>query len=142
MTSPLSDMATVAIHRPFADCFAFLSSPHRLLSWSRGITDARVVEPDSIVGPFKGHAEYWARIDADAARGSILYHLGPDRAALVPRIMIQIVDGAHLGLGPGTCLVSMMAWRSAETDDADWQRLVEAHAGEVAHIKELIEAGA
>lgn len=140
MNQPLSDMATVAIDRPFAACFAFLADPHKLGAWAKGIEQPRVVEPDSVVGRYYGGEECWARIEADAQRGSIRYHLGADPSTLVPRIMIQVVAGGLLGRSRETCLVSMMAWRTAAMDDRAWKRLVSGHAAEITLIKQLIEA--
>ena len=48
--------------------------------------------------------------------------------------------GEYLDGGADTCVVSMLAWRSAAWDDTRWQALVEAHEAEILQLKDLIEA--
>jgi hypothetical protein len=121
--------------------FAFMSDPQAMDRWSFGtwktvLHEGGLVEGSSI---FDGSTT-WVKIDADKARGVIDYHLGKEREALTPRIMARVIPGDHLDLGAGTCVLTMIAWRTRNMPDERWKRLVASHEFEVFLLKSLIEA--
>ena len=120
---------------------AFLRAPENLASWAAGLGEA-TVHPDGLVeGAFpETKRPIWARIDADPGRFTICFHVGPDRDALVPRIMIRVVPGDDLDGDPRTCVVSLLAWRLETMDDARWEGLKSGHEREILVVKRLIEA--
>ena len=120
---------------------AFLASPERLSSWAVGMS-ATTVHPDgAIEGAFPGtNQPIWARIDADRGRATIHYHLGADRDSLVARIMVRVVPGIALGADPGSCVVSLIAWRLETMDHTRWEGLKAGHESEIREIKRLIES--
>ncbi len=120
---------------------AFLRAPENLASWAVGMGEARVHADGLVEGVFpETKRPIWARIDADMGRGTIHFHVGPDRDSLVPRIMVRVVPEDVLDGGPYTCVVSLIAWRQESMDDARWVGLKSGHEREVLTIKRLIEA--
>lgn len=136
-------ICSAAVDRPAADAMAFLQAPENLASWAVGLGEATVHPDGTVEGAFPETGEpIRARIDADPERGTILFHLGPDRGAMVSRIMIRVVPGDVLERDPGTCLISLIAWRQAGMDDARWAGLRSGHESEILELKRLIEASA
>ena len=119
---------------------AFLRAPENLASWAVGMGEARVHADGLVEGAFpETRRPIWARIDADMGRGTICYHVGPDRDSLVPRIMVRVVPGVVLDGETDTCVVSLVAWRQGSMDDARWAGLKSGHEREVLTLKRLIE---
>ena len=78
-------ICSAAVDRPAADAMAFLLAPENLASWAVGLGDAKIHPDGAVEGAFpETGAPIWALIDADPERGTILFHLGPDRDSLVP----------------------------------------------------------
>jgi hypothetical protein len=137
----LGHMATCHVKAPADAAFRYLADPKMLGRWSLGCWAADVCgEP----GLYRGHSlidgsPAWFRIEADAARRLIDFHVGaPDR--LQRRIFIRIVSGEELERAALTCLVSMHAWRTAAMTDERWQRLRVLHEAEIILIGGQIEA--
>ena len=119
---------------------AFLRAPENLASWAVGMGEVRVHADGLVEGAFpETKRPIWARIDADMGRGTICFHVGPDRDSLVPRIMVRVVPGDVLDGDSLTCVVSLIAWRQETMDDARWAGLKSGHEREVLTIKRLIE---
>lgn len=134
-------ICSVRVDRPAEDAMAFLQAPENLASWAVGLGEA-AVHPDGLVeGAFpETKRPIWARIDADPDRFTIRFHVGPDRDALVPRIMIRVVPGDDLDGDARTCVVSLVAWRLETMDDARWEGLKTGHEREILVVKRLIES--
>ena len=143
MDDGLAHICSARVDRPAADAMAFLQAPENLASWAKGMGEARVHHDGLVEGAFPDTKRpIWARIDADTNRSTICFHVGPDRGALVTRIMIRVVSGDILDSDPRTCVVSLIAWRQETMDDARWNRLESGHEREVKEIKRLIESSA
>lgn len=142
MSAGQSHIASVVVARPAGEVFAFMADPGKLDRWSFG-TRQTVISPDgTVVGTslFDG-AEAVVRIDADAARLAIDYHLGTGPAELAHRITARVVPGASLGLDAPASVLSLIAWRAQTMGDDRWRRLVASHELEVLLIKALLETG-
>ena len=134
-------ICSVAIACPAGDAMAFLQTPENLASWAVGMGEARVHSDGLIEGAFpETQRPIWARIDTDSDRGTISFHVGPDRNSLVSRIMVRVVPGDVLDGDTRTCVVSLIAWRLETMDDARWEGLKSGHEREILTIKRLIEA--
>ena len=134
-------ICSAAIDRSAAAAMSFLADPEKLSSWAVGMGETTVHPGGVIEGAFpETNQPIWARIDADPSRGTILYHLGSDPDALVPRIMVRVVPGSVLDSDPESCVVSLVAWRLASMDDARWEGLKSGHEREVHDLKRLIES--
>ena len=140
MDDGLAHICSVGVDRPACEAMAFLRTPENLASWAVGMGEARVHADGLVEGAFPAtERPIWARIDADMGRGTICFHVGPDRDSLVPRIMVRVVPGVVLDGEPDTCVVSLVAWRQGSMDDARWEGLKSGHEREVLTIKRLIE---
>lgn len=134
-------VCSVGIERPAPAAMAFLADPERLSSWAVGMGETTVHADGLIEGAFPETEEpIWARIDADLARSTIHYHLGPDPGSLAPRIMIRVVPGSVLEGDPRACVVSLIAWRQEGMDDARWEGLKSGHEREIREIRRLVES--
>ena len=141
MDDELAHICSVGVDRPAREAMAFLRAPENLASWAVGMGEARVHADGLVEGAFpETKRPIWARIDADMGRGTICFHVGPDRDSLVPRIMVRVVPGDVLDGDPHACVVSLVAWRQESMDDARWAGLRSGHEREVLTIKRLIEA--
>lgn len=142
MSDGQSHITSITIERTAAEVFDFMADPAKLHRWSFG-TWATEIAPDGLVtgsSIFDG-AKILVRIDADRRKLSIDYQLGSDAANLVPRILVRVVPGPHLGLDGEQCVLTFIAWRAAAMDDDRWRRLTASHEFEAVLIKNLIENG-
>jgi hypothetical protein len=133
-------MTSIAVDRPAAAAFAFVTDPEKLDRWSFGTWETEIA-PDGLIrgtSLFDGGVIY-VRIDPDAARGGVDYHIGADPARLIPRIVLRVVEGPHLGLPEDRSVISMLTWRGADMDDHRWRKLTATHEMEIVLLKSLIE---
>ncbi len=142
MTTPLppTHCASVVCRVPAALAFAFLADGLQLGQWAMGCWQAQPVG-DGIV---RGHSLFddqpsWVRPVADAARLTIVYHVGASADALNPRISAVVEPGAVVGQGEDCCRISLHASRSSAMDDDRWLRLVRCHEVEVLLIQARLE---
>lgn len=142
MSEALSHITSITVERSAAEVFDFMADPEKLHRWSFGTWATEIAADGLVTGTsiFDG-AKILVRIDADRQRLSIGYRLGSDPANLVPRILVRVVPGQHLGLGAEQCVLTFIAWRAAQMDGGRWRRLTAAHEFEVVLIKNLIENG-
>jgi hypothetical protein len=142
MSPGQSHIASIEVKRGAAQVFAFMADPAKLDRWSFGTWESEIAADGLVTGTsiFDG-AKIFVRIDADKERLSIDYRLGADPAKLMPRIIVRVVPGVNLGLDPGHCVLTFIAWRAAAMDDDRWRRLTASHDFEAVLIKNLIENG-
>jgi hypothetical protein len=141
MNNPDQDLCyTVTAHvgAPARVAFDYLADGEKVGDWALGALAAkRVGDSDLFVSEAHGIA---LRVDADAKRLVIDYHVGSNAKTLVMRIATRVIPGEAMGRGAGTCLVSMAAWRPKSFDDRRWSRLKAFHDAEIHLIREKIEA--
>jgi hypothetical protein len=137
-----SHIASILVNSKASDVFARLGDAGNLHRWSFGTWKIEMRDDGLIHGTslFDG-AGILVRIDRDAVRLIIDYHLGPDPQKLVPRIQLRMVPGSHVGLGDEQSVLTFIAWRSEAMDDDRWRRLTAAHEMEAVLVKSLIESG-
>ena len=122
------------------DALALLSTAAGLARWNLGLWQTQERGPGLLAGTsLFGGGRGVARVQVDAPRGWVDYRVGSEGQELVPRIQARVQPGAELGHGDGTCVVTLMAWRSADMDDARWQRLRSAHEVEIEIIRAELE---
>ena len=138
----LSHCVTVDVAVPAARAYAFLMDGLKLGGWALGAWATEDKGDGLYVGRslFDG-TEAWLRPMGDPERLTVDYHLGSGRTALMPRIMARVVPGPVTGRSEERCLVSLIAWRDIDMDDARWQRLIACHEAEILLIKAQIEQG-
>ena len=135
-------MATRRVEAPAEAAFAYLADPLKLGRWSLGCFATEADENGLFVGrSLIDGRKAWFRIDADATRLSIDYLVGaPEK--LVRRISARVMPGAQLDLPPGSCLVSLFAWRMDGMSDERWRDICALHQAELILIAGQIAAEA
>ena len=136
-----SHCVTQAVKVPAEKAYAFLADGLQLGRWSFGCWDSKAAGD----GLFTGHSLFdggkgYVRIDGDAKRLIIDWHVGGSPDRMTPRIMARVIPGPRTARGADECLVTMTAWRDQGMDDGRWQRLVACHETEIILIKSLMEA--
>ena len=129
---------TAEVAAPARVAFDYLADGSKVGEWALGALAAKRVD-GSDVFESKEHGIAF-RVDADARRLVIDYHVGSSPKDLVMRISTRVIAGETLGRGAGACLVSMAAWRPKSFDDRRWSRLKGFHDAEIHLIREKIEA--
>ena len=148
MTAPASAPLPPVVHAVarlcrgcVPDALAVLSTAAGLARWNLGLWHTREVEPALLAGTsLFGGGQGLARVLVDAARGSVEYCVGASRESLQPRIQARVQPGPELGHAAGTCLVTLLAWRTAAMTDEQWQRLAAVHEVEIELIRAALEA--
>jgi enamine deaminase RidA (YjgF/YER057c/UK114 family) len=130
-------VATAIVAASAEAAFAFMKDGLALGRWALGSFDTQALEN----GVFRGHSLFdgaarFIRIEDDAAKLSITYHVGQDPERLQPRILATIEPGAGT---PPECRVSLIAWRDASMTDERWRHLTTTHETEILLVKALIE---
>jgi hypothetical protein len=134
-------ITSTRVERSAAAAIAFLKDPSTLALWALTRGDVEILAPDLVKGVATGDgSDVFVRIQNPPQSNAIYYRVGSDPDQLAPRIMIQVMAGPHIDIPETSCVVSMLAWRSANWDDVRWAALVEAHEAEIHQIKDLIEA--
>lgn len=111
-----------------ADALVLLSSAEGLARWSLGLWHTRELAPGLLEGEsLFGGGTGVVSVELDAAHGSIDYAVGRNRRQLVRRIQARVQAGNELGHARGTCVVTLIAWRTADMADERWQQLAAAH---------------
>ena len=134
-------ITSTRIDRPATRALAFLTDAHNLASWALTRGEVEILRSDLVKGVATGDgSDVYVRIHNPQASNAVYYHVGSNPDDLAPRIVVQVMAGEYLDGGADTCVVSMLAWRSAAWDDTRWQALVDAHEAEILQLKDLIEA--
>jgi hypothetical protein len=123
------------------EAFAYMSDGLKQGEWTFGSWDRRQIDESLFVGTsmFDGK-ETFIRIDTDPERFMIYYYLGSDPKHLVARNLVRIVPAQVVQSDAETCLVTLLAWRSAFMDDLRWKQLCVSHEAQMFIIKARIEA--
>jgi hypothetical protein len=136
-----SHITSIVVNRRASDVFAFMADAQRMHRWSFGTWETEVGADGLVKGKslFDG-AVIYVRIDADAGRLAVDYHLGAEPERLTPRIHVRVVPGERLGLAGEACVLTFVAWRAQSMDEDRWRRLTASHELEVVLIKAMLEA--
>jgi len=119
---------------------ALLSTAAGLARWNLGLWHTQEQAPGWLSGSsLFGGGRGLAQVQVDATRGWVDYRVGSDAQHLVPRIQARVQPGAELGYTEDRCIVTLMAWRSADMDDARWRRLCATHEVEIDIIRAELE---
>jgi hypothetical protein len=135
--SDVFDAATIEVGVPARQAFEYLADGIRQGEWTLGCWDRERVGGDL----FRGWSLYdgeqsFVRVLPDLERLLVDFEVGPAADALVPRISARVRERGH-----HACVVTLMVWRTADQDDASWQRVCELHRAEVHLIKGRLELG-
>jgi hypothetical protein len=121
--------------------YRFLADPEKLGTWALGCWEARLVDEDEVRGRslFDGTQTTVRLARAEEAR-LVDFAVGGHGEEPVPRISARVIPGDVLGRAQGQCLVTLLAYRTAEMTPERWSRLEETHDAEVLLLKARIEA--
>ena len=128
---------TAEVAAPARVAYEYLADGAKVGEWALGALAAKRVGAGDVFES-KEHGIAF-RVDADAKRLVVDYHVGSSANDLVMRIATRVIPGEAMGRGAGTCLVSMAAWRPKSFDDRRWSRLKAFHDAEIHLIREKIE---
>jgi hypothetical protein len=117
----------------------FLGDGMQLGRWALGSLQTLEVLPGLFRGTsmFDGSSSL-IRPVTHAQLMQVDYLVGNDPARLSPRIVARVVPYGEPA-DAASCIVSLIAWRSATMDDGRWARLVACHDAEVHLIRALLE---
>lgn len=132
--------STIVVSASTSVAFDYLADGVAQGDWTLGSMERKKIGDHlySGISIFDG-AELFVRIDVDADRLVIYYHVGVDVENLQPRNVVRVLPGAVVGENDDTCLVTLLSWRSAVADDAKWKLLCVSHETEMFIIKNRIE---
>jgi hypothetical protein len=139
---PAADVHAVArlCRARVPQALALLSTAAGLARWNLGLWHTQEQSPAWLAGTsLFGGGHGLAHVQVDAARGWVDYRVGSDAQNLLPRIKARVQPGAELGFADDHCIVTLMAWRSADMDDARWRRLCATHEVEIDIIRAELE---
>ena len=126
---------------PAEAAFRFLCDLEKLGGWALGCFDTRRSGENNDLHQgtslFDG-SRNWVRVETDPNRFLVDYHVG-DEETQAPRISARVVPWVLLERSPGTCIVSMTAWRTGGMSDDRWRRLCATHDAEIYLIREQLE---
>ena len=105
----LCHSSTIVVNASASIAFDYLSDGVAQGEWTLGSMERRKLEEGLYSGKsiFDG-AELYIRIDADAERLVIYYHVGGDVDNLQARNIVRIVPGAVVGREDNICLVTLL----------------------------------
>jgi hypothetical protein len=134
--------ASVEVAVPAADAFAYLSDGLRQGEWTLGSWQRERVADGLFRGTslFDGR-DVFVRITADEPLLLVDYEVGPSPDRLLRVNAARVVPGSLIGRAPGSCVVTLMKWRTPAQDDEQWQRACASFDTEIHMIKGRLELG-
>jgi hypothetical protein len=134
--------ASIEIAVPAQTAFDYVSDPMRHGEWTLGAWNRRDLGGGLYGGVslFSGE-EGVLRLDPDPERLIVDCYTGGTPDSLRRAISIRVVDGPSVGRADGTCIVTIMKWRSADDPDENWERVWATHETEVHMIRGRLELG-
>ena len=142
VSSRLFHGATIVVDVPAETAFAYLADGLRQSDWALGSWERERIGDDLFRGTslFDGSDTY-VRISADATNLLVDYAVGPSLEQM-PRVnSARVVPGPLLGHPEGSCVVTIMKWRTAAQSDEAWERGCVTFDTEIHMIKGRLELG-
>jgi hypothetical protein len=134
--------ATTVIEVPAETAFAYLSDGLEQSDWALGSWNREQIGDQLFRGTslFDG-SETFVRITADPTWLIVDYAVGPSLEQM-PRVnSARIVPGPELGYPAGTCVVTLIKWRTPGQSDEQWQRGCVTFDTEIHMIRGRLELG-
>jgi len=142
VTSRFADLTSHAVSAvvpvPARSALAFLSDAANVDTWTLGSMHA---EPAGPVGVYVGRSlfdgsETFFAAAPDPARCTVDYLVGSEPDHLVKRIAVRV--DSSVDHGDGHCVVTLMADRPADMDDARWHRVCACHEVEILLLEQRL----
>jgi hypothetical protein len=120
--------------------YAFLADPSSLGTWALGCWEAMPIDEDSARGHslFDGE-ETTVRLLRTPEVGLVDFVVGTGAGAS-PRISARVTPGTVVGGGNAQCVVTLLAYRTADMSPERWARLEATHDVEIQLLRARIEA--
>jgi hypothetical protein len=130
--------AEVAVDAPTA--FEYLSDGLKQGEWTLGSWHRERLEANLYRGRslFDGR-ELYIRIHPDERSLVVDYEVGREPESLLRVNSARTVPGPTIGRPEGTCVVTLMKWRTPDQDDAAWRRSCVTFSTEIHMIKGRLE---
>ena len=140
--SDLFHAASAEVAVPAGEAFAYLAdglkqSDWALGSWQREQIGERLFRGVSL---FDG-SDTFVCITSDPAALLVDYEVGPALERMLRVNAARVVPGPVLGRPEGTCVVTLMKWRTASQGDPEWRRACVTFDTEIHMIKGRLELG-
>ncbi|MEZ5825394.1 MAG: hypothetical protein R3C97_11865 [Geminicoccaceae bacterium] len=135
-------IASARVAVPAERAFAYLRSIDAFRHWSLGCLET-VERGDGIWqgrSLFDGSATF-CRLEVDESRLTIDFHVAGSPESLRPRISARVIGGEVLDEDHHSCLITLVAYRSAGMNDERWQQLRATHECEIRLIRAQLEKG-
>ena len=142
MSGSLFHGSAIVVAVPAETAFAYLSDGIRQGDWTLGSWNREQIGDGLFRGTslFDG-SETFVRISADPAALLVDYEVGPSLDRM-PRVnSARVVPGELLGHPAGSCVVTLMKWRTEGQSDAAWARGCVTFDTEIHMIKGRLELG-
>jgi hypothetical protein len=132
--------ASVEVAVPAEEAFVYLSDGLKQGDWTLGSWQREQVGDGLFRGVslFDG-SETYVRIHADPDALLVDYEVGPAPDRLLRMNAARVVPGPLLGGPEGTCVVTLMKWRTAGQTDDEWRRACVTFDTEIHMIKGRLE---
>lgn len=142
MTNTTSDIASTEIAKSAEEVFRFMADASKLDLWSFGTWRIKKLQDNLVQGKtMHTGSTIFVRVLPHPEQRLIDYQVGNTIDTLKSRIFARVVAGDEFGAKPDSCLLTMIALRATDMDEARWQGLKDTHRVEVGLIKSLIETG-
>jgi hypothetical protein len=119
--------------------YAFLADPASLGTWALGCWEATPIDENSVRGHslFDGE-ESIVRLYRAPEVGLVDFVVGAGADAS-PRISARVTAGTTVGAGEARCVVTLLAYRTADMSEERWARLEATHDVEIEFLRARIE---
>jgi hypothetical protein len=139
---PNAICASVEVAVPAETAFEFMADGLKQDHWALG----SMGREDLGDGLFRGKssfdgADLYVKLASDRELLLVDYATGPSPLQLVPHVEARIRPGSWLGREDSVSVVTLTIWRSAGTDDEEWEFHFHLWRTEVRLIKGAIERG-
>ena len=137
-----SHEASIEVDVPAEQAFAYLSDGLKQGDWTLGSWHRRAAGDGLFTGTslFDG-SELFVRLTPHPELLLVVYEVGPSPGEMLPLVWSRVVPGPIAGLGPESCVVTLVVWRGEGVGDDKWELLSHTFAAEVHMIKGRLELG-
>jgi hypothetical protein len=139
-TDELCHTASAEVAVDARTAFEYLSDGLKQGEWTLGSWHRERVDADLYRGRslFDGR-ELYIRIRPDEKSLVVDYEVGRKPESLLRVNSARTVPGPTIGRPEGTCVVTLMKWRTPDEDDAAWRRACVTFSTEIHMIKGRLE---
>lgn len=125
---------------PADAAFAFMADGMKQTHWALGSWERRALGENLFVGTSLWDGEeLYVRLKANPQLRIVDYEVGPAPERLRFAVSARVLDAEAIGAKPGSSLITLLTWRTPDTDEQEWERTSYVWPTEVQLIKSRIE---